>query len=320
MQTPDAPLAFYTPTQPYHSSLSSKRDFDRDSFGRLEATLRKTRQELDKERCEKKTMLRDIEERALQKTENAFGDLISELFRKRMDLVERSTDLEKKDLDLQRREELVKQLEVFLSVGQKEFNDARNREGCPEMAQIDLDYAQEQGVLNALFRFRRAQMDLDAKEEALNVRQSTLDLYTQQYKIQARDALEAEIRASLESTMQERIAGIAEAEYNHGFEAGKNDGGDTLRKAEYERGFEAGKEAGSGNGRGEAEEGAHRAGVMEGYHACRQTMDRLQKLRAGKLTYDSPELEFLTDGTHPENLFNRGLELGKWELEKNALG
>ena len=83
--------------------------------------------------------------------------------------------------------------------------------------------------------------------------------------------------------------------------------GPQIAQIEYARGMEHGKEL----GRLEAAEHAHTAGFLEGYKTARSTLDKLTAFRNGTLMPDSPDLAFLFDPSHPENPFNRGMQIGQ---------
>ncbi|KAF2679653.1 hypothetical protein K458DRAFT_115607 [Lentithecium fluviatile CBS 122367] len=289
----EGPRVTRAPYQPFRNRdhPSSDRNFDiRDELARTQAALTRVRQELASEHLTNQTMRPKVEAEVRNTTETAFHAMLKDLLRKQILVIKQSADLHKRANDIKRREQLAQQLESFLTIGQQQIYLAREvqQREVYTIAPAELDLARRQGEAEAVQKFHEVELKLTTLREQLNLRESNLAMREAAYKAQVCDALETELRRKLESEIEARVT-------------------ECITEAEYQRGFEAGKAAENTDHR----EKVQGNGFVEGYNACRKTMDALLKFRAGKIPYDSPDLDFLTNSDHPWNPFNMGMQIGR---------
>lgn len=83
-----------------------------------------------------------------------------------------------------------------------------------------------------------------------------------------------------------------------------------IGNAEYDRGYENGKSTGLIEGQSEGNDYMRRAWFESGWIASWKYEDRMRRFHEGLLSKDDPEMAFLFDRYHPENPFNRGIQVG----------
>lgn len=284
MRTPDGLHGARTPFQLYQNQYNQA--VREDDFARMQAALAKAKQDLASERLINQTMRAKEEANA----EAAFHTMLKELLHKQMLVAKQFAELHKRANNIKHREYLAQQLESFLAIGQQQVYLTREvqEKDVSTIAPAELDLARRQGEAEAVLKFRSTELELTAWREQLGFREANLAMREKAYKAQVHDALEAELRAKLVPEIEARVATrIAEVEYNRGFEAGRT------------------------TGHAERQEEMQGTSFVEGYDACRHTMDALQKFRASKIPYDSPELDFLMNPDNPSNLFNIGMKIGR---------
>ncbi|KAF2275282.1 uncharacterized protein EI97DRAFT_468215 [Westerdykella ornata] len=269
--------------------------FDRGDAARLHAQNSKLRQDLEKAQEQIRTMHAKLREEIFKQVHVASQDIIAEVFSKQMDLAKFRASLQQREIELQRRSEQIQQMERFLCVGQSlitskypetllidpTFTNQERRSMDPTHISRELMREEIANEMNANYRLANAR--LDARAEALQLHEQKIELLEQNWKTHAEESLREELRGYLEDEISTSIA-----------------------EAEYKRGFEDGKEEGLAEG----SKAAHHDSYLMGYSMARKSFDAVTALRNGLLPFDSPEVSFLFDPTHPENPFNRGMEIG----------
>jgi hypothetical protein len=245
-----------------------------------------------KERENTRKMRLQITAEVEKRTETGLDAISGELLQKRIALIHQDADLQIKERQLSEREKHCRQLETFLAAGQAFFFYQFSPDG---MQVLGIEQARKQGESSASTRLYADRLRLEAQQKEFQARESIVKMRERQYKDQIRPALEGELRAILERDIEARVS-----------------------KATYDRGFAEGQIAGSSEAKtaGRVEVGQwaqeeHEAVFLDGYNACRQSFSAIERFRAGRIPANSPELEFLTNLGHPENPFNRGMQIGK---------
>lgn len=251
----------------------------------------KAKNDLGLERRKNIEMRKTIETEQQEKNEAAFSSLLAHVLQDQARALTLEATVVDKERHLKHREKKIEQLEVYLSEGQKQLKYRLEQEGVRLMSVADREHIKREAYLECKKAFAEKEDQLATQLKGLLLREGTQRLREKQYKVQIRDALEAEVRDA--SVFQDEANDIA--------------------TIEYKRGFDAGKEA----GRKEALEEAQKNSFLEGYAACHCTQTALHNLHEGRIAHDSPELAFLFDAGHPDNLFNRGQQIGL--MKKNRV-
>lgn len=268
---------------------------DRDEAARLRAQNSKLLEELEEAKEKNRTLHVTLRSEIIKEAQEASQEVIAEVFKKQLDLAKSRAKLQVKEIRLQEQSDKIRQLERFLSVGQAIVTSRypetlivdptiSSREGrSVDSAYIGRQLMRDEIAIEMNANYREAEARLDARAEALELREQKTKLLERSWKIYAEDSLREEVRGYLEDEISTAIA-----------------------DAEYMRGFEHGKE----QGLAESAKLAHHEGVLEGYYMARRSTDAMMALKNGLLPFDSPEVSFLFDPTHPENPFNCGMEIG----------
>lgn len=255
---------------------------------RLQAQLARAQSELTIERETNAKMRKTVETEVQALTDAAINSLLVDLYHKQVSVEKSKLALRHTQIDLEMREAQSKQSEIFLALGQK-FLSAEAERGSDTFSQLQIDNARKQGWHEGIASHQHAQAELEAQAIAANIREEKIALLEKNWKTQARERMEAELREALWEEITERIA-------------------DT----EYNRGFECGKEF----AQTEIANGSREEGYLEGYRAARVAQDALISVRNGTLPLNSPALDFLFNPEHPDNIFNRGIQIGRHEGAK----
>ncbi|KAG9196002.1 hypothetical protein G6011_01123 [Alternaria panax] len=261
---------------------------DREQFARISAQLMKTKHELDSERNKNRRLRTTIEAEQQQKIEAASSSMLTNLLRDQAESLTLKAKVEARERELDLREQKISQHEVYLSEGQKQLWFSLEKNGVRPMSAVDMQHAQRDAELNAQKAIADVSGKLNIKMEVLRLREAAQQMREQQYKAMIRDSLKEELESPLTDNKAEEIDEI-----------------------EYNNGLGAGKEVGCK----EAFEKSHKIGFLEGYGACHRAQSSLFNMRAGRIPYDSPELNFLFDPSHPHNLHNIGMQIGELEAE-----
>ena len=251
----------------------------------MHAQLLSLKKGLEAERKTNITMRKTIEAEQQQKSHAAFTSVLSNLLRDQEEALLIKARAEAKERDLEVCSKRIEQLEIYLSVGQKQLFLQLKKAGICCMDAVTQEHIKRDAVLAVQKQYTDQIGALNTRMERIRHREATQELREAQYKISIRDALEAELCQTTISS--ERANEIAESEYNSGFAAGK----------------EAGLQS--------ALEDARRIAFLEGYAACHRTFAAVDDLRHGRITPDDPKLAFLFDIGNPENLIARGIEIGQ---------
>jgi hypothetical protein len=297
-KAPDAPsaslafrnnpiLRFRSQTRSYNGqSGCNNRASDDGQLVRLQAQLARAQNELSIERETKANMRKTIEAEVQTHTDGVINEMLMDLYHKQVSVEKSKLALRHIEIDLEMREAQVKQSEIFLSLGQKFLSSEGEKYGAESFSHLHIDNAREQGRHEGIASCQHSQADFDAQLNSLNLRENKLALLEKNWKAQVSENIEAELRDVLWDDIKKRIT-----------------------TTEYTRGFEHGKEV----SHSESVNDAREEGYLEGYHAARREQDTLISFRNGELPIESPALEFLFNPGHPDNPFNRGMQIGRRE-------
>ncbi len=254
-----------------------------EQLARLNAKIVKLESELNAERTKNINLHKTLETEYQRKTEAVLSTMWTDLFQKQIDVLTTSEKNNGKARDLEFRERRIEQLEVFLSEGQRQFHYELEERGLRPVVVLERERIRRDAELALQKDISVIEGDIGHRLERLRLRESNLQMREHQYKAVVRKSIEAEVLEK--SFSAEKVDEIAEIEYNNGFAAGKN-------VAQHE-----------------AKEEAHEKGFREGYEACLLAQSVLARLRAGKISGDSAELEFLWDPDHPYNMYKIGAQI-----------
>jgi hypothetical protein len=260
----------------------------REELARTSAQLMKARNELDAERKKSATMRQTVSAEQEKAMENALSVMTAELLKKQAKLLAYEAKVEARERDLEYRQARILQLEVYLSEGQKQVYRYQNGEiDASAMQDIDREHDRLEAELQAQKVVADSEARVRSQLQHLQIREAALQMREDQYKALIRSNFEAEKAAVSSVDMEAKLDEVGEIEYNRGFGAGRV------------------------AGRAEAEENARQKGFQDGYAACQRAQITLSKLRQGLIPRDSPELDFLYDAAHPQNLFVMGARMGE---------
>ncbi|KAJ4366782.1 hypothetical protein N0V83_007307 [Neocucurbitaria cava] len=280
---PDAPRAFRSQYAPYQP----RYDNDSEPLARTRAQLMKTQNELNAARKSLAQIRATVESEQQQRIEAAFSSMLSTLLQKQGEAISSKASFEAKERDLSHRERMIQQFEIYLAEGQKQVKYQLEEQGIRAMDTVDRALIEREADLVAQKGISDFQGKLAIQAERLHLREAAQTMREQQYKALVRDAITSEV---LQTAVSREKAAV-------------------LGREEYARGFDAGKEEGKKEIIDEVQQGA----FIRGYAACRRVQTALHDLRAGRIARDSEKLDFLFDAGHVENLFNRGVQIGRLE-------
>ncbi|KAF2128698.1 hypothetical protein P153DRAFT_386811 [Dothidotthia symphoricarpi CBS 119687] len=280
--------------QPYQAN---RADADREELARMSARLMKGRSELEIERRKNADLRKTIETEKQGEMDAALSMMLADLLHKQSEVIAAKAKVQQKERDLHFREQKIEQLEVFLSEGQKQLHYQLDKDGVRHMTDVEVERIQREAELAVKKRIADIEGKIADQINRLRMQESAQTLREQQYK--------AIIRTSLESEVREKVAPEIETQ---------------ISQREYERGFAAGSTASPKVHETPVNERTMTAqdreiSFLEGYAACHRTQLALSRMRNGRIPLDSPELDFLRDVDHPENLINRGMQLGRMEMQ-----
>ena len=265
----------------------------REEVARLSAQLMKTRDELEAERMKSANMRKTIAIENEKVMDAALSSMTTDLLNKQAKTLAHQAKVEAKERDLEYRQARIKQLEVYLSEGQKQVYHQYDEEvGGRTMSDVDREHERRQAELKAQRDVADLEGKLTTRLQHLQIREAAQQMREQQYKAMMRSSFETETKEKAMPDMEAKLNEVAEIEYNRGFGAGKV------------------------AGRVDAEEEARQKGFLEGYGTCHRAEVTLSKFRQGLIPRDSPELDFIFDPAHPHNIFTMGARIGGMNLEK----
>ncbi|KAF2114759.1 hypothetical protein BDV96DRAFT_599948 [Lophiotrema nucula] len=259
---------------------------DRDELRRLQPQLVKTEQDLRALRDENRMLRKKLEEQPHDKTNAGLLGLFQEVVNKQAEVQQEKSSMARMDLKLREKTANVERIELFLSEGQKQLKRRLEDQGLRTASELELEHARAEGQAATYQKLRDIDTRLADRQMKANLCEAELEFRQRHWKLEARDGLIAELRKTLRSEIHDEIAEV-----------------------EYEQGFRAGKDAGLA----ENAEVAKHEGFLQGYEAARKAQDKLAALKQGKIAYDSADLDFLFDFSHPQNPFNLGRQLGSRE-------
>ncbi|KAH7359702.1 hypothetical protein BKA66DRAFT_515056 [Pyrenochaeta sp. MPI-SDFR-AT-0127] len=288
------PFRATRPKSRVYQAASHRGDADREQVARLTAQFMKAQNELNVERKKSVNLRKTIEAEQQQRIESAFSGMTSDLLCKQIEVYAQTAKNEARERGFEFREKKIKQLEVYLSEGQKQLKYKLEERALRPMDAVEREYIKRDAELSV----RKSMADIEGKANAdakrLRFREAAQQMREQQYKALIHDTIESEIREKM--VQREKLDEIAEFEYNRGFAAGK------------------------GAGHMEALEEGRQRGFLEGYGACHRTQAAISDMRAGRIPHDSLELDFLFDPSHSHNPYNIGARLRELEKEKKHDG
>lgn len=244
--------------------------------------VQRAQSEAVNEHLPSENLRKKIEADVLKSIDTVVTNMIVDLFNRQIELARKSFALEEKALEVQRQTELNRQKEIYLAEGQKilQVNFPTTHEA---VRSIELQQIRKEIEIEVRSQYRQSDTKLAGKFQELRARETHLELLQKNWKSQAQEALKSELRQAIE----DEIAG-------------------EIVDREYGRVFREGKEA----GHAESVVAAEKEGFLRGYQTARETQDRMWAMKKGTLPHDSPDLDFLFDFSHPDNPFNRGMQIG----------
>jgi hypothetical protein len=258
----------------------------REELARLTAHLMKSRNELEAERKKSIGMRKLIEEDMRKGMEASLASMTTDLLNKQFKLLAHQEKVDAKERELRYREERIEQLEVFLSEGQKYVHRQNNKEDGLSIVEVRSEHDRRQAELTVRKDFADREHQLAVRLQGVQFREAAQHMREQQYKAIIHDSFEAGMREKTMPDIEAKLEAVADVEYNRGFGAGKT------------------------AGRAEIEEETRQQGFLEGYQACHRAQVTLSNFRYGRIARDSPELDFVYDPAHPQNLFAMGAKVG----------
>ncbi|KAF1851262.1 uncharacterized protein K460DRAFT_391574 [Cucurbitaria berberidis CBS 394.84] len=270
------------PQYPMYQSPIYRVDADREQLARMRAQLMKTQNELNASRKQNVELRTTVEAEHQHKIETAFSSMLANLLQKQSEALGLEANVEAKGRDLQYRERQIEQLEVYLAEGQKQVKYQLEQQGIRTMNAVDREHIKREAELFLEKRFADFEAKIAIQAERLRLREATQQIREQQYKSLVCESIESSFHEK--ALTFEKAAELAEEQYNSGYAAGKE------------------------LGRKEALGEAQKLSFLEGYAACHRAQTALYNMRAGRIPRDSPELDFLFDAGHAENLLTRDRE------------
>ncbi|KAF2005394.1 hypothetical protein P154DRAFT_337348 [Amniculicola lignicola CBS 123094] len=255
-----------------------------DALTRLQVALSKAHKDLAAERATNLKLHTSLQDEIKKGMDTTLLSMIQEIFHKQVSVTQQTANLASREIDLKRRASQIEQQEIFLAAGQNLLQRRFESDGVVNASLSQQQNYERLAEIKALGRYEQLKNKLDADRQLLSHKEEEM-LYRQQHWIaQNRATIESQMRAELEEELGSQIA-----------------------QEEYARGFEAGKE----DGRKEVSDEAMGQGFLLGYKNAQETQNKLVALRTGRLPYDDPSLDFLTNPENPEHLFNRGVQVGQ---------
>jgi hypothetical protein len=278
----------YPQRQPQYDT-NAMRDRDRHELPRVQAQNMQLRKELKIERERNQKMLNSVQADSQEDIEAVLGPILAAQVHEKIALAKEKTMVSQQRINLECRNKLIEQTEAFLALGQRELYYQANAQDTSTLTDKEHEYAQQQGATNATATMRLRELDLQLGYKELNIQRVDLETRQQIYKLLVQRKIKAELRAVLEREFEARTRQIAKESYNRGCKEGREEGQKDNIKDVNEDAF------------------------AEGYATARQQQNTLVALRNGSLPYNSPDLDFLTNPDHPDNLFNMGMQVGRRE-------
>ncbi|KAL5114544.1 hypothetical protein ACEQ8H_007577 [Pleosporales sp. CAS-2024a] len=301
---PRVSRSYYNGGGSYHYSDGGKE------VARVNAQMMKMRNELEAERTKNTNMHAAIKDALTQKMDKALASMTMDLVKKQAETLEQQTKVEAMVRDMAYREKGIKQMEVWLSAGQKVLHSRRSHRGDEEeekeeeeeekeedaagdmtmtMATVNREHSRQQADLLTQKRMTEREAAVTARLQAIEMRESAQVMREQQYKMLFHSA-NAAMMPNMDAK-REQVGG--EREYSRGFDAGKMAAGaEHVDKKE-----------------------AREQGFLEGYAACQRHQVALSKLRQQSMIAHgdaaaAAELDFIFDAASPHNLFAMGMRIG----------
>ena len=279
----------------HFNGYQNDRTDPRDEARGQQAQVRKVTQDLENERKIHKIALEKAEIRARENCEAAVREIMNDVLNKQIRVVQQTVNLKRQDLELEARKELTRKIENLLAIGQKQFVGADDQ-SLSTFVDVNEEIIRERVATEMKRRDRKTEAqfiiqakELEFREAALEVREKAISAMLKD--AQVRENLKETIRGELEEEITKRVG-----------------------NAEYDRGYSDGKAVGQTEGN----EQLRRACYMEGYADCHESTDQMNKLRAGLLAVDNPDVAYLFDAAHPKNPFTLGVQIGKRQLATSS--
>ncbi|KAF9695275.1 hypothetical protein EKO04_006937 [Ascochyta lentis] len=281
----------------------SRPPLDYDEIQRTKAQLMKARNDLENERKANAETQKTVGAEKQAIIGAAMSNMLTDLLHKQAEALAEKAKTQEKERELQYRERKITQLESFLSDGQRQLKYELEQQGIRPMSVIEKANLRHEIELNVRHQLSDIQGRIAIQVERLRHQEAAQKIREQQYRVSIRDAVEAEVRAQIGRDEQVRAADAKTAELA------------------CERGLAESKRSADANTSGVA----LRQDFLKGYAACFRSQTALYRMRTGRIATDSPELAFLYDPTHPENIHNVGVQIGRMEdtpekTEDNAMG
>jgi len=265
------------------------RDRDRDELLRLQAQNVQLRKELRIERERNERMRNAVQTNSQEDIDAVLGPILAAQVHEKIALMKEMTTIRQQQTDLERRNKLIEQTETFLAAGQRELYYQVDAQNTSTLTDKEHEYAQQQGAINATATMNLRELDLQLGYNELSIQRVYLESREQVYKLLVRRKIEVELRAVFEREFETRVCQSVKEAYNRGFKEGRQEG------------------------QKDNAEDVDGSAFAKGYSTARRQQNTLIALRNGSLSYDSPDLDFLTNPDHPDNLFNMGIQVGQRE-------
>ncbi|KAF2715362.1 hypothetical protein K504DRAFT_487064 [Pleomassaria siparia CBS 279.74] len=260
-----------------------------EDLARAQAQNMHLQKEVDTMRHQNETMRKNIQQEIEKDTDEVLGPMMIKVFHEKVALEKQRAKLRQKELDLHHRNIQVEQNELFLTIGHRQlFFEFEERER-QTMSEVQLEHARREGAANAIAKMKQDDIRISARRQELSIQEAYLEDRESLYKAQVRGVVEEKVREQLEHEMKDRESQIINEAYERGLKEGRDQG---LKEAVQE---------------------ARNDTYADGFHAGFQAQKALIAFRNGDLSHDSPELAFIMDPNHPNNLFNMGMQVGRRE-------
>ncbi|UPX12361.1 uncharacterized protein EKO05_0002911 [Ascochyta rabiei] len=284
---PRGPRAYY----PSGGHQPSRLPLDYDELQRTKAQLSKTRNNLD---CERNTNAETQKTDGAEKQASidaAMSNMLTDLLHKQAEALTEKAKVQEKERDLHYRERRIVQLEEYLSDGQRQLKYQLEQQGIRPMSVVEQANLRRELEIKVRHQLSDIEGNIAIQEERLRNQEAAQKIREQQYKAWVCDAVEAEVRVQIAKDEQDMTADTKAAEVvcERSLAQGQHITGDHTSGVTLEQEF------------------------LKGYAACSRSQIALYNMRSGLLATDSPELAFLYDLTHPENLHNIGVQIGRME-------
>ncbi|KAJ4350545.1 hypothetical protein N0V95_004651 [Ascochyta clinopodiicola] len=270
----------------------SRSPLDYDELQRLNLQLTKTRNDLDHERKVNAEIQKTNGAEKQASIGAAMSNMLTDLLNKQAEALTERAQIQEKERNLNYREQKIAQLEVYLSDGQRQLKYQLEQQGIRPMSVVEQANLRRELEIKVRHQLSDIEGKISIQVERLRHQEAAQKIREQQYKLSVCEAIEAEVRAQVTKDEQAKIADdkAAEVACGRGVAEGKGVTGINTSVITLEQEF------------------------LKGYAACSRSQVALYNMRSGLLATDSPKLAFLYDPTHPENLHNIGVRIGRMDF------